>query len=71
MLRALRQVVDVTRVPVLGDPARAVIDVGALDRAIDVDCDVLVVGGGSGGAAAALAALRAGRRVILVEEPAR
>ena len=68
MLRALRQVVDVTRVPVLGDPARAVIDVGALDRALDVDCDVLVVGGGSGGAAAALAALRAGRSVILVEE---
>lgn len=68
MLRALNRVVDVMRVPVYGDPAIAVIDVGSLDDAAPVACDVLVVGGGSGGAAAALAALRAGCRVVLTEE---
>lgn len=68
MLCALKRVVDVMRVPVDGDPARAVIDVGPLDRAAQVSCDVLVVGGGSGGTAAALAALRAGCRVVLTEE---
>lgn len=68
MLRALNRVVDVMRVPVDGDPACAVIDVGPLDGAAQVSCDVLVVGGGSGGTAAALAALRAGCRVVLTEE---
>lgn len=68
MLRALNRVVDVMRVPVHGDPAIAVIDVGPLDDAAPVACDVLVVGGGSGGAAAALAGLRAGCRVVLTEE---
>ena len=68
VLRALNRVVDVMRVPVDGDPARAVIDVGPLDGAAEVSCGVLVVGGGSGGTAAALAALRAGCRVVLTEE---
>lgn len=68
MLRALERVVDVMRVPVDGDPAQAVIDVGPLDSASRVACQVLVVGGGTGGTAAALAALRAGCRVILTEE---
>lgn len=33
-----------------------------------IETDVLVVGGGMGGSAAAIAALRAGKRVVLVEE---
>ncbi len=37
-------------------------------KALELDCDIAVIGGGVGGFAAALAALRNGRRVILTEE---
>ena len=68
MERSLEAVVDVMQVPASGDPARAVLPVGALDEARDEPCEILVAGGGTGGVAAALAAARSGRRVVLLEE---
>lgn len=68
MLRTLSHVVDVMRVPVNGDPSLAVINVGELQAAGHISCDVLIVGGGCGGTAAALAAARSGYRVVLTEE---
>ena len=68
MLRALNRIVDVMRVSVNADPKLAIIEVGTLDRATEIKCELLVVGGGTGGTAAAIAALRAGCRVILTEE---
>ena len=64
----LDEIVDVMRVPAVGDPAAAIVRVPEPVEAPDVECEVLVVGGGTGGVAAALAAARRGRRVCLVEE---
>ena len=64
----LENLVDVMRVPVLGDPRSAIVSVGKHRDAIDVSCDVLILGGGTGGIAAALAAARGGCSVCLVEE---
>ena len=62
------RVLDVERVPVTGDPARAIQVAGIPTRMAVEECDLLVVGGGTGGVAAALAASRAGLRVTLLEE---
>lgn len=64
----LHEVVDIARVPAVGDPAVAVARVPEPVGVPRVECEVLVVGGGTGGVAAALAAARRGRRVCLVEE---
>lgn len=66
--RRLDEVVDVARVPALGDPAVAVLQVPLSGAPPEIECDILVVGGGTGGVAAALAAVRRGRQVCLVEE---
>ena len=58
MQRSLDAVVDVMRVPAIGDPGTAVVAVGALDPARDEPCEILIAGGGTGGVAAALAAAR-------------
>ena len=63
----MEALVDFMRVSPTGDPALAVIAVDGR-TAIDVHCDVLVVGGGTGGVSAALAAARHGYRVCLLEE---
>ena len=68
MTAPLREVVDVARVPAVGDPRVAIVRVPEPEGMLDVDCEVLVVGGGTGGVAAALAAARRGRSVCLVEE---
>ena len=60
---------DVMAVRATGDPDAAVVDCRAPGRSVEeTSTDVLVVGGGTGGIAAALAAVRAGRRVCLLEE---
>src|SRR5262249_6806962 len=64
----LATLVDVMRVPAAGDPRSALVSVAEYSHAVDVPCDVLVVGGGTGGVAAALAAARRGCSVCLVEE---
>jgi hypothetical protein len=64
----LETVVDVMRVPVVGDPRVAVVRVDECSAVDNIACDVLVIGGGTGGVAAALAAARAGCGVCLVEE---
>ncbi len=56
------------RVRPTGDARDALVPVRADARAVDIECDVLVVGGGTGGTAAAWAAARLGRSVYLVEE---
>jgi hypothetical protein len=66
----LQEVVDIARVPAVGDPRVAVIRVPEPEGISDVECEVLVVGGGTGGVAAALAAARRGRTVCVVEETA-
>jgi hypothetical protein len=66
--RTIETLVDVMRVPLNGDPAVALVPTGRRDGTVDVECDILVVGGGTGGVAAALAAVRRGRRVCLIEE---
>jgi hypothetical protein len=68
MERAVDALVDVMRVPAIGDPSAAVIALPRQSGAIDIECDLLVVGGGTGGVAAALAAARRGRVVHLIEE---
>ncbi len=68
MSRAMDAVLDVMKVPVDGDPLRAVIAVNHDAPVLDVECDILIVGGGLGGAAAGLAAARRGHRVCLLEE---
>ena len=68
MERRLDAVVDVMRVPAMGDPAVAVVAAPTDAPARDIGCDVLVVGGGTGGVAAALAAARRGRVVHVIEE---
>jgi hypothetical protein len=68
MPNALDAVVDVMRVPAVGDPSAAVVAVDARARPRDIECEVLVVGGGTGGVAAALAVARHGRTVCLTEE---
>jgi FAD-dependent oxidoreductase family protein len=64
----LETLVDIMRVPVVGEPRSALVSVVERSGPIDVSCDVLVVGGGTGGVAAALAAARRGCSVCLVEE---
>jgi NADPH-dependent 2,4-dienoyl-CoA reductase/sulfur reductase-like enzyme len=64
----LDTLVDIMRVPVVGDPRSALVSVTEHSSAIDVSCDVLVVGGGTGGVAATLAAARRGCGVCLIEE---
>lgn len=59
--------VDTMRIPLDGDPTAALVNVGQRTL-VDVECDVLIVGGGTGGIAAALAAARRGCRVCVVEE---
>lgn len=68
MVRAEAFVLDVMKVPVTGDAARAVIRVDAGAPAETAECDILVVGGGMGGVAGAWAAARRGHRVCLLEE---
>ena len=65
---SLSSILDVMRVTPSGDPLAAVIAVDHTAEAVDVECDVLVVGGGLGGVAAAWAAARHGRSVCLLEE---
>jgi hypothetical protein len=67
MERRIDVLVDTMRVPLDGDPAVAVVNVGQRTP-VDIECDVLVVGGGTGGIAGALAAARHGCRVCVVEE---
>ena len=69
MNNTLDALVDVMRVPVDGDPSVAVVRVGDLATAREIECDVLVVGGGTGGVAAALAAARRGRACISSRKP--
>src|SRR6266567_8105821 len=64
----LEALVDVMRISVTGDPRSAIVSLGECGDAVDVSCDVLVVGGGTGGVAAALAAAPGGCSVCLVEE---
>jgi hypothetical protein len=64
----LHTLVDVMRVPLVGDPRSALVRVGERDVITDIECDVLVVGGGTGGVAAALAAARRGCSVCVIEE---
>ena len=68
MEKHLETLVDVMRVPAAGEPRSALVSVVERSHAVDVPCDVLVVGGGTGGVAAALAAARRGCSVCLVEE---
>jgi hypothetical protein len=68
MERKLDEIVDIMRVPATGDPSVAVISTSTARAEIEIDCEVLVVGGGTGGVAAALAAARRGRQVCLLEE---
>src|SRR5580692_11660523 len=68
MERKLDEIVDVMRVPAIGDPSSAVVATATSRAPIEIDCDILVVGGGTGGVAAALAAARRGRQVCLLEE---
>ena len=68
MERRLSTLVDVMRVPVDGDVGPALVSTAGRGAPTAVACEILVVGGGTGGVAAALAALRAGRRVCLLEE---
>jgi hypothetical protein len=68
--RRLDVVVDIARVPALGDATQAVLRVPEPVGIPEIECEVLVVGGGTGGVAAALAAVRRGRQVCLVEETA-
>ena len=56
------------RVPLTGDPLSALVAVESGTPSLEVECDVLVVGGGLGGVAAAWAAARNGRKVCLLEE---
>jgi flavin-dependent dehydrogenase len=65
--RRLDTLVDVMCVPSSGDPLSALIAVGKR-VAVNIDCDVLVVGGGTGGIAGALAAARHGCSVCIIEE---
>jgi FAD dependent oxidoreductase len=64
----LREVVDIVRVPSVGDPAVAVVRVPESGTVPEIECEIVVVGGGTGGVAAALAAARRNRSVCLVEE---
>lgn len=64
----LQEVVEVARVPAVGDPTVAVARIPEPVGVPTVECEVLVVGGGTGGVAAAFAAARRGRRVCLAEE---
>jgi len=68
MERKLDEIVDIMRVPATGDPSVAVVATATTRPTIEVDCEILIVGGGTGGVAAALAAARRGRRVCLLEE---
>jgi NADPH-dependent 2,4-dienoyl-CoA reductase/sulfur reductase-like enzyme len=67
MERRLEILVDVMRVPLTGNAQSALVRIGNRNP-VDVECDVLVVGGGTGGVAAALAAARGGCKVCVVEE---
>ncbi|MFN7647372.1 MAG: FAD-dependent oxidoreductase, partial [Acidobacteriota bacterium] len=61
-------VVDVEKVPVDGDPQRAVLRLEAPAQPPAAACDVLVAGAGMGGVAAAVRAADRGRSVCLTEE---
>src|SRR5260370_39721954 len=67
MEKRLETLVDVMRVPAAGEPRSALVSVVERSYAVDVPCDVLVVGGGTGGVAAALAGARRGCSVLLVQ----
>ena len=56
----IRHAAGLGRAPVLGDPDRY--------EAMNIHCDVLIVGGGPSGLAAAVAAGQTGARVILADE---
>lgn len=62
------EVLDVQRVPLLGDPSSAVVSVAIPPSPREISCDALVAGGGMGGAAAALRLAERGHRVCLTEE---
>lgn len=61
-------IVDVQRVPVAGDPSRAIVRVTVPEQVPEAACDVLVAGAGMGGIGAALAIERHGYSVCLTEE---
>ena len=61
-------ILDVMKVPLVGDASAAVIEVENTDEFDEVESDILVVGGGMGGVSSALAAAREGHSVCLVEE---
>jgi hypothetical protein len=61
-------VLDVQNVPLVGDPASAVVRVSVPERVEEISCDVLVAGAGMGGASAAMLLAERGHPVCLTEE---
>jgi hypothetical protein len=61
-------VLDVKNVPLVGDPAAAVVHVSVPERAEEISCDVLVAGAGMGGVPAAMLLADRGHPVCLTEE---
>src|SRR5665213_1297430 len=61
-------VLDVQKVPLTGDAARAVVQVTVPARVPEISCDVLIAGAGMGGIGASLAVTAKGHSVCLTEE---
>jgi len=61
-------ILDTQKVPLTGDPERAVVHIDVPARAPEVSCDVLIAGAGMGGIAAALSVTARGHSVCLTEE---
>jgi hypothetical protein len=59
---------DVQKVPLVGDPSSAIVHASVPDRVEEIRCDVLVAGAGMGGIAASLALTARGHSVCLTEE---
>ena len=66
--RAEVSLLDVQKVPLVGDPSSAVAHFSIPNAPTEIACDVLVAGGGMGGVAAALIASERGHNVCLTEE---
>ena len=65
---AQQALLDVQKVPLNGDPLRAVVRFDVPSNLTAIDCDLLVAGAGMGGVAAAIAASSRGHSVCLTEE---